>query len=436
VESSLPRRAVQVRRRARWGATVLLLIVLVFQASILADTLHLRAVGRAFNALTLASFILIAAIAMLGGRARKTSGIYLTAVLLVALGCSINVGRNLSAESIGAAGALLPWFGALAVPFMRSYDLERSWRIFYRFMLWGSIISAIEYAAVFSGLLVPTPIETDRGTFLKGIFSIFFGLTDGTPHYRMYGLFAEPGTYAMLLLPAILFAIVFRKRWALPIFLGCLYFTNSLGGFFSLAVLLASYFFWKYGRRPVGLALVVIAAAGAAFAFSGSLDNALTKKGTSATIREDNVSLFRDNFVNIVVSSPFGLPLTGKSMSELGAASDMYLGSNFEIYTLFVKGGILAALGYVILFAWILVRSVRYLLVGDKDRYMACALVSLPALMLFIFQRETIVASPLFACLFAWPLLRSEHTWRKAPVTRERRRRTAARTLIAIMEGS
>jgi hypothetical protein len=405
MESSVPSGSIRVRRRPGNGAWLLLFIVLVFQLSVLPDTLGIKPLGRVFNALAVAAFLGLAVIAFARGNMWRVAGLYVVPVLLVVAGISLNLARSISAGSVAAASALLPWLAALSVPFMRSLDTAQAWRIFYRFMLVASIVSALEYATVFGGLLNPGAVHTERGDFLKGVISLFYGLDDGTVHYRMYGIFAEPGTYAMYLLPAIAYAFVYRKWLALPVFIGCLYLTDSLGGYLSLAVLVVTYLFWRSRRRLAGLLLVIVVLSVGAYTLSGYFHDRYELKQNSRTLREENVTLFRDNFANIILSSPFGLPLTGVPMSELGSVTSNYLGSNFEIYTEFVRGGILAILGYTIFLVWVTWRSVRFLFSGHRDPTLVCALLTIPALLLFVVQRTSILNSALFAFLYAKPLL-------------------------------
>ena len=439
MESSLPLRTVPLRKRSGIGAITLLLIVLVFQLTVLPDTLGIKVLGRVFNAIALASFLLGGIYALFSGRTAKIPRVYLISVLLVVVGFAINIARSLSPESVGAASALLPWLAAIAVPYMKSFSLERSWRLYYRFMLWGAVVSAIEYAAVFSGLLTPTAIDTDRGLFLKGVFSIFFGLSDGEVHYRMYGLFAEPGTYAMFLIPAIAYAWLHGKKWPAAFFLACFYLTDSLGGILGLFVMGVTYLFWRSRSRPVGLLVGVLLAMGAAYSASGSLRERYDQKNNSRVVREDNVTLFRDNFVSVVTANPLGLPLNGRTLSELDNATSNYIGSNFEIYTVFVKGGIIACVGYTALLLWMLVQNGWYLLAGDRDPERAAALISLPAMLLFTLQRETVLSSALFGFLYVQPLMSIFMARIAASGRRRAKRRQRHDALlpgqIAIMEG-
>ncbi len=408
MESSLPDRPVRLRRRAGGGAILLLLIVLAFQLTVLPDTLGMKPVSRVANAFALVCFLLAGLYALVSGRSRKASVWYVLPVWLIIAGMSINVARNLSPESVGAAGALLAWLAAVSIPFLRSFNLERSWKLFYRFMLWASVVSVLEYFAVHWGLLQPTAIDTDRGPFLKGIVSIFGSVDNGTVYYRLYGLFAEPGTYAMFLLPVIAYAWLRGRRWSAVFFVGCLYMTNSLGGIAGLITLGVTYMFWRSKKRPLGLLVALLLSAGAAYYASSALRDRYEEKGASATVREANVTRFRDNFVSIVMANPFGLPLNGKSLTELQDVSANYLGSNFEIYTVFVEGGIIACTGYIMLLLWMIRRNGSYLLSGDRDSSRAAAMICLPAMLLFVFQRDTVLSSALFGFLFAQPLLNAD----------------------------
>ena len=112
-----------------WAGS-LLLIVLVFQVTVLPDTLDMRSLSRVVNAIALACFVLAGGYTLLSGRAAKAPPTYVLAMLLVIAGISINVGRGLSSGSLGAAGALLASTAAISVPFMRSFDIKRSWRVF------------------------------------------------------------------------------------------------------------------------------------------------------------------------------------------------------------------------------------------------------------------------------------------------------------------
>lgn len=386
------------------GTSVLLLLVLVFQSSVLPDTLGLKSTGRALNAIILAAFAVLALAALFHAKIRKSSLYVVIPSGLVLVGYSINALRSVTTETLGFAGALLPWLAVISVPFMKSFDLARSWLFFFRFMLICALVSLVEYAAVFAGALTPTLIETTRGDFAKGVVTIFHVLEDGSVYDRMYGVFAEPGTFAMLLMPAIAYALVFSKRLALVVFLSCLFLTRSLGGFASLVVLLTMFVYWRTRRLSAQLLLSSSFVLTVAYFFGNFFLAAYESHNLSSTVREENVFLFYENFWHILWEYPFGIPLVGTSLTSL-QGNVLYLGSNFAPYTAFVIGGVVALVGYSAVLLVSLIATVRYFAKNNPSEIMACAFISLPALQLFVFQRQTIFDLALFAFLFVSPIM-------------------------------
>jgi hypothetical protein len=330
--------------------------------------------------------------------------------LLIICGYFINFLLALSESSLGQAGKLLPWVGALTIPFLKKHDIAKSWKIFYIFMFWSVLISLLEYFAIFGGLLTSTLIETDRGIFLKGVFSILHSLDGGVPYFRFYGVFAEPGTTAMFIIPALVYALIHSKMMAIGIFLLAMAMTFSLGGYFSLIVTFYLFFSWQFGKsKYMALGKVVLTLLVAVFCLISfnELSRLYEKKATSASVREDNVGNFFGNFGDILIDKPFGFILEGKSLSELDKGNEYYVGSNFSFFVAFAKGGVLGLFGYALFFVTNITVLMKYYLHGhDPDKIIACAMLSLPALLIYCFQRPTILESMLFSFLFATPLLR------------------------------
>jgi hypothetical protein len=388
-------------------ATKLLVVVLVFQVSVLPDTLGITLIGRGVNALVVLLFVLSLLIVAPRRRIARHSLILLIPSAVILLSMAQNIIRGMTASTLGLIAALVPWLAVLTVPFMRSFDLDRAWLTFYRFMLVFSIVALVEFAAVNVGAISPTLIATDRGTFFKGWMTIFHALQDGTVYYRMYGVFAEPGTFAMFLLPAIAYSLIMKKRGALVLFLVCVGLTYSLGGAAGLGILVVTYSFWRT-RRNLLLHLVVLAIfAGIFEMLSGWFVDQYQTKALSAVLREDNVLLFARNFWITVAADPLGLPLgrVSGSLSSLSGADPIYIGSNFSFYVAFVMGGVFALGGYVLVVGVSLVATVRFFVMRDGGVMNACAFVSLPALVSFTLQRTTIFESALFAFLYVSPIL-------------------------------
>lgn len=390
--------------------SLMLLGVLIFQLTVFKDTLSIHLLARLVNALIL--FVLAANLCLLINNKRpKTVLLYYSLpLLLILLGYSINLILALSPESLGQASKLLPYLGALTIPFVKKHDLAKCWHIFYFFMFWTVVISIFEYIAIFGGFLEPVRIETSRGVFFKGIFSILHYLDGGIPYYRFYGMFTEPGTLAMYLIPALVYALVYSKKLAVGIFLIAIAMTASLGGYVSVLVVGYCFMSWQAGKskyRKLVQVVVFLLAALCLLMVSEELTSLYMAKGLSASVREDQFFYFADNFIAILADKPFGFILEGESLSALQSDNPNYLGSNLSFYTAFVQGGILAFVGYTMFFSLNVIVLIKYYTQNrDPDRLTACAMLSLPGILMFAFQRVTILETLLFAFLFSVPLLR------------------------------
>ena len=334
---------------------------------------------------------------------------YVLPIAFILLGDLLNTIRGVNFDSLGALSIFLPWLAALSIPFLASFHAEKYWNIYYRFVLIATVISLVEYLAIFSGFLTPTIIETDRGVFLKGLVSILHKLDDDTPHYRFYGIFKEPGTTSMFLLIALTYALHFAKRVASLVFIVALYLTDSLGGFFAFFLLMALYLYRQLASShlslPVKLVLPTLLVLVVSFFSVDYFVDRYEGKETSAYVREYNVEKFASNFGSTLIKYPLGMDFFGKSTSEL-MSNEEYYGSNLMFYDAFVKGGVLAFLGYLMLFFSACLFSIKYFLIKQNpDRILACAFIALPPLLTFVFQRTTIFESVVFAFLFATPLI-------------------------------
>lgn len=389
---------------------VMLVSVLMFQLTVLPDTLNIQPLARLVNTLIL--FVLAVGFCLLISKKRPTAVIlyYSLPLILIILGYSINFMLALSSDTLGQAGKLLPYLGALTIPFLKKHDLAKCWNIFYVFMFWTVVIGIFEYAAIFGGVLEPVRIETSRGVFFKGIFSILHYLDGGIPYYRFYGVFPEPGTLAMFLTPALVYALIYSKKLAIGLFLIAIAMSASLGGYVSVLVVVYLFISWKAGKLKYmksGKVVVFILAALCLLMVSEELTGIYKAKQLSASVREEQVSYFIDDFVAIVTDKPFGFILEGESLTALKSENQNYLGNNFSFYTAFVQGGILAFVGYTVFFSLNVIVLIKYYTQNhDPDRLTACAMLSLPAVLLYAFQRVTILESLLFAFLFSVPLLR------------------------------
>ncbi len=374
------------------------------------DTLSIKPLARLLNALVLLILSVFLVLFINNKRAKPILLYYLLPVLLILCGYSINFILALNDSSLGQAAKLLPWVGALTIPFFKKFDLAKSWKVFYIFMFWFVLISLFEYFAIFGGFLAPTRIETNRGVFYKGFFSILHYLDGGIPYFRFYGIFAEPGTAAMFIIPALVYSLMYSKKIAIGIFLIAMTMTFSLGAYVSLIVILYLFLSWKAGSlkyAKTGKWLVALLAVIFCIIFINEFTEKYEAKQLSASVREDNASNFIGNFGEIIIDKPFGFILEGKSLTSLKGENENYIGSTFSFYVAFVQGGILSFFGFTLFFFTnVMVLLKYYTQRHDPDKLVACAMISLPALLMYCFQRQTMLDTILFSFLFSVPLFR------------------------------
>lgn len=380
-------------------------LVITCQATVLPATLGLGVLSRIANAAVLTLFAAGMLLALARRLPEKVMVFYVLPAFMLTLGYVINIARSGNSEALGSLGLVVPWLAALCVPFVRGLDWKRYWRYFHHFMFWASVIALLEFAAMFAGLIAPTIIQTDRGEFTKGFVTIFTALDTGDIYPRLYGVFPEPGTFAMFLIPAISYALVMRKLIALGVYIACMILTASLGGYLALGLLGLPLVIWLVRGKHVlaglaitGLSLVFLAIAGPTI--YDYVTFAYTTRGASATVRESNVQMFLQNALPAMAAKPFGFELTGEGYSKL-QGEEFYFGSNFSLATATVTGGVLGFLGYLTFVMTNLVVWGVAFLRKRATGVEAVALLCLPALVSFVVQRATIFESALYAYLFA-----------------------------------
>lgn len=388
-------------------------MVLLFQLSMIKYTLGIGGVATVVNSLVLLGLSLLAAKNIVTGAfVPSVWGIYLLPGSLVYCGYLLNISMNLATNAgvVSALGLLIPWAAYLSVPFLirNSIDGDTVWRFFYRFMFSVSVIGLLEYVAAFRGVLPLRAIDTPLGTFLSGGLSVFHSLDDGSPHDRLYAIFPEPGTFAMYLLPSIMYALVYKKYLGVIVFAGALYLTGSLGGFISLLLLVPLYVYVRVRsvRLSFGFSvfLLVILAAGLIGYVFPDLSEAYLSKNLSAAVRVANVSNALENMPSLVLKYPFGMTLAEGSLSNI--VSEDYFGSNFALGSALVMGGLLSLLGYAMVLIYSLIIPLASLTERISNLDQRVVFPSLLVVMPFVVQRATVMDSAVFAFLFAPSIVR------------------------------
>lgn len=393
------------------GIVFLLLGVLVFQISVIPDTLNVKIAARLFNAGLLLFLFIMALVVLIKNKSAKFFLYFIAPSILIILGYLINLSISFNLGKIGQASKLLPWLSVIVVPIVIKNYLEEVWSIFHKFVFITCLVSLVEYVAIFSGLLSPTMIETSRGTFYKGIVSILHYLDGGLVYYRFYGIFHEPGTAAMFMIPAIIYSLIYSKFKSLIVIIPSFILTLSLGGVIGLIISLPFFLFWKFSASGRYSALIkmcfLVFFASFIVLISNELIQEYESKQASASVREDNVVKFVNNFDRIVLSNPFGLSFEGESLTSASNSDSDYVGSNFTFYVAFAQGGVVSLIGYTIFFVINCVFLLNALTrKHSPNRLYACVVITLPSMLLFCFQRTTILETMLYSFLYCIVVVR------------------------------
>jgi hypothetical protein len=398
-------------------------LIVLCQLSMLKFVLGIEGIASIVNSLMLLGFsILGLRNIVMGVFARNVWGAYLFPGILVFGGFLLNISLNLidNPHVANYLGLIIPWAAFLAVPFFIRdlVETEKIWRFFYRFMLFVSIIGLLEYVLIFNNILSLRVLNTPYGNFLTGGISVFLMPADGLPHHRMHSIFPEPGTYAMYLLAAIMYALVNKKYFGLLVFAIAFFLTDSLGGYISLILLMLLFVFIKVRRTRFSLGVtmipVFILAIGLVGYVAPYLSETYSNKGESAEVREGNFADVIEKLPSLMLDEPMGMTLAEESISN--SAHNKYLGSNFAPGTAYTMGGDFAFLGYsavIITCLWVSFVSLRNGSADfDQQIVFPVLLIAFP----FVFQRLTIMDSATFAFLFAPSIIR--YLRRKRSVTR------------------
>jgi len=225
----------------------------------------------------------------------------------------------------------------------------------------------------------------------------------GTPHYRFYANFIEPGSLAMMLLPVIGYAFLSKKYIGLTICTVGLFLTDSLGGFISLLLLVVVMFFVEYKEKSknkyFALATTTIISLILLAILLPSLISSYVEKNASAATRVENVTRAIDESPIIILNNPLGIRLAIDTKSNL--ENEAYIGSNFIPVVYSQNGGILAFFGYTFILVFVFLFSLKAIVKYNLSLEEKVVFTSIIYLMPFIVQRPTIFESSIFAFLWA-----------------------------------
>ena len=230
-------------RKNSWFIFGMFWIVILFHLTALKEIWQIHMISRIANLMMFMLLSWYVLKTLTSSLNRRIWFYYILPGALIFVGLLINFSLNAisNIELLGYFGFALPWVAYLAVPgIMKRYDINFKllWRYFYYFMLASIILGFLDYWMYLCGLINLRVLETKYGVFLGGWFSIYHMLKGGIPYYRFYADFIEPGSLAMWLLPSMAYAFLSRKYIGLVILSVGLFFTDSLGGWISLVLII------------------------------------------------------------------------------------------------------------------------------------------------------------------------------------------------------
>jgi hypothetical protein len=329
---------------------------------------------------------------------------YFIPILFILMGVLSNYLKNII-ESGGLSSNIagsFPYLYALSFSYYLGNNKEKLDLVlsFYvKFITLCSALAILDLLMISLGIYSATAAYGVTEQYSIGIFSFYGMLIDGSIYPRLYGIFAEPGHYAMYLLPVLAHNWIVKRYFWLAINSICMAATLSLGGYAGLvfgAFLLYLYATIRSGKLSNLIVLLLVSIA-AFLAFDIFADWYQQKAG-SATQRVDIVRSFFINFVDMVNQYPLGYPFF-ESVEQMTRDEDFFVGTNFTLFNLYMQGGILSLFGYI---ALILV-AVYYIVINcrRKDVGIQVFCITVPVFILFIFQRTTPFDTYYFSFLIA-----------------------------------
>jgi hypothetical protein len=397
-----------------WLVFTIFWVVILFQITQLKYIFGIETLARIVNLVSLLFLSVYAFYSVIFvSYSKKVLFLYLLPGIFIFCGISINICLNtsLNIKLINNFGLVIPWAIYLIVPFLikqNKINSEILWKYFYYFMLSVITVSIVEYYIVFTHISYFRVITTPYGIFSKGFFSILHILEDGILYPRFYACFPEPGTLAMFLLPAIVFAFYNKKYIGLLVFLTALYFSNSLGGMVGLAMLvvmiLFNTFYHKRAKIIYIFVLTIVLLSLWISYFEGCFSARYASKSFSRDVREGDVFNTIMNLPRLLINYPLGFKL--HEVTETREESAMRIGHNFTPANYLRFGGIAAFFGYLaclFVSCWVSLYSLLWKNVSIEDKVVFFSII---ILFPFIVQRGSIWDSGLFALLFAPAIIR------------------------------
>ena len=279
---------------------------------------------------------------------------YMLPGLLVYIGYFVNITINTFRDQSLAIhyGSLIPWVVYLSVPFLLKDNIintKNLLRYYYFATLLITTLGLFDYFLYFNGLINLQVLTHSNGMFLSGWFSILHLLDDGVGHYRFYASIGEPGSLAMILIPSLIYSVIYKRYLGASVLTLGIYLTNSLGAFISGGLVIFLWLILLYRKNKFSIFIPLFSSVLIISTVAINWDeiyNSYETKGNARIVREENVVNAISELPSILVSNPLGLNF---SINYSENTDKNYYGSNFMFLNAIYNGGLVAGIGYMII---------------------------------------------------------------------------------------
>jgi len=386
---------------------VIFIGMVLFQLTEFRYIWEIESVSRFYNVVFLLAFGAYITIKI--SVVRLSAGVwvyYLIPGLLVFTGFFVNITINTFRDLSLAInyGSLIPWVVYLAIPFLLKDNIigkNKILQYYYISTLLIAIFGLLDYFLYFNNIINLRVLNHPNGIFLSGWFSILHMLEDGYGHYRFYASIGEAGNLAMILIPSLIYSVLYKKYLGIIVFIVSIYLTDSLGAFISIGIILLLLSILLYRRykfsifAPILSTIIIVVVVAINW---GDIYKAYIDKGDARVIREENVRNSINNIPPIIINNPIGINFT-KDYSK--NTSKEFYGTNFTILNAIYKGGVVSGIGYIsILIVFFLISASCFYRknIRREDIFYSLSII---AILPFIVQRDNLLETPMLILIIA-----------------------------------
>ena len=321
---------------------------------------------------------------------------YILPGLLVFIGYFANITINVLRDQSLAIyfGSLIPWLTYLSVPFLLKDNIintKNLLRYYYYLTLLITTFGIFEYFLYFNGFINLQVLNHPNGVFLSGWFSILHMLENGVGHYRFYASIGEAGNLAMILIPSLIYSIVYKRYLGGSILSLGIYLTDSLGALISITIgvfLLLILLYRKYKYSIFTLILSIVLILSVIVINLGNIYYMYEHKYDSRKVREAQIVNTISNLPSMLVNNPLGFDFSTNYSEN---TNKHYYGANFMPLNSFYGGGLSALIGYLIIITVFFFTSLSCFYRKKISREDIIFSVSIIVLLPFIVQRSAIL---------------------------------------------